>query len=86
MAYKILYTRRAVRDISKLPRAVKERIGRTLERYAENPLSYARKMIDPALGTYRFRIGDYRVIFDIEGDEIIILRVGHRREIYRSSN
>lgn len=29
------------------------------------------------------RIGDYRVIFDLEGDEIVILRVGHRMAIYR---
>jgi mRNA interferase RelE/StbE len=35
------------------------------------------------LGAYRFRIGDYRVVFDLEGDEIVILRVGHRRDIYR---
>ncbi|MDH4220892.1 MAG: type II toxin-antitoxin system RelE/ParE family toxin [Candidatus Aminicenantes bacterium] len=35
------------------------------------------------MGGYRFRIGDYRVIFDIEGNEIGVLRVGHRREIYR---
>ncbi|MDZ4853875.1 MAG: type II toxin-antitoxin system RelE/ParE family toxin [Nitrospirota bacterium] len=35
------------------------------------------------LGSYRFRIGDYRVVFDIEGDEIVVLRVGHRRDIYR---
>jgi mRNA interferase RelE/StbE len=40
-------------------------------------------MVDPSLGGYRFRIGDYRVIFDIEGDEIVVLRVGHRKEIYR---
>lgn len=40
-------------------------------------------MVDPRLGTYRFRIGDYRIIFDIEGEEIVILRIGHRREIYR---
>ncbi|MCK4791223.1 MAG: type II toxin-antitoxin system RelE/ParE family toxin [Desulfobacteraceae bacterium] len=41
------------------------------------------KLFDPALGTYRFRIGDYRVIFDIEGEEIVVLRVGHRKDIYR---
>lgn len=35
------------------------------------------------LGSYRFRIGDYRVVFDLEGDQIVILRVGHRREIYK---
>jgi mRNA interferase RelE/StbE len=83
MEYKIVYTSRAVKDISKFDPAAKERIKETLERYAEAPLSYAKKMIDPALGTYRFRIGDYRVIFDIEGNKLVILRIGHRREIYR---
>jgi len=85
MAHKIVYTRRAVRDISGLPRQVKDRIKRTLERYSANPLSYARKMADTVLGTYRFRIGDYRIIFDIEDNEIVILRVGHRIEIYRDT-
>jgi mRNA interferase RelE/StbE len=46
-------------------------------------LRFAEKLSDPILGEYRFRIGDYRVIFDIQEDEIIILRVGHRREIYK---
>jgi mRNA interferase RelE/StbE len=83
MDYKIVFTRRAARDISKLEPEVKEKIGDALKRYGKDPLNYARKMIDPSLGNYRFRIGDYRVIFDIEGDEIIVLRVDHRKEIYR---
>jgi mRNA interferase RelE/StbE len=34
-------------------------------------------------GTYRFRIGDYRVIFDIYDENIAILRIGHRKSIYK---
>ena len=83
MEYEIIYTNRAVKDLARLDSAAKERIAETLERYAEVPLNYAKKMVDPALGTYRFRIGDYRVIFDIEGNEVVVLRVGNRREIYR---
>ena len=83
MDYKIVFTRRAAKDISKLEPEVKEKIGDALKRYGRDPLNYARKMIDPSLGSYRFRIRDYRVIFDIEGDEIVVLRVGHRKEIYR---
>lgn len=79
----MVYTERAAKDIAKLDRAAQERIKKTLERYKEAPFHYARKMVDPKLGSYRFRIGEYRVIFDIEGDKIVILRVGHRREIYR---
>jgi mRNA interferase RelE/StbE len=84
MDYKIVFTRRAAKDISKLEPEVKEKIGDALKRYGKDPLNYARKMIDPSLGSYRFRIGDYRVIFDIEGNEIVVLRVGHRKEIYRT--
>lgn len=62
---------------------VKDRIGRTLKRYEEAPLKYSEKLTDPNLGTYRFRVGDYRVIFDIEGNDIVVLRLGHRSQIYR---
>jgi len=62
---------------------VKQKIGKALKRYGEEPLKYASKLTDAALGTYRFRIGDYRVIFDIEDKEIVVLRVGHRRDVYR---
>lgn len=83
MVYRLTYTNRAARDISHLSPRVKRRLKEALERYSTDPLHYGRKMVDASLGTYRFRIGDYRVIFDIEGDEIVVLRVGHRREIYR---
>lgn len=83
MKYELVYTARAVRDVNALDENVKQRIGKTIIRYKEDPLAYAEKLTDPTLGTYRFRIGDYRVIFDIEGRDVIILRIGHRKEIYR---
>ena len=83
MKYNLVYTRRAAKDIRKLEADVKQRIGKTLLRYQKDPLQHAEKLTDPRLGTYRFRIGDYRVIFDIEDSDIVILRVGHRREIYK---
>ena len=85
MKYELIYTRRAENDIRKLEAAVRERIGKTLLRYREDPLKYAGKLSNPILGEYRFRIGDYRVIFDMTENVIIILRVGHRREIYKRS-
>ncbi len=83
MKYRLGYTQRAERDIKKLDSNTKNRIGKALLRYSEEPLKFAEKLSEPMLGGYRFRIGDYRVIFDIEGNEILVLRVGHRREIYR---
>lgn len=83
MKYSLLYTHKAVKDIRKLDKSVKDRIGQTLLRYKENPLYYAEALKDSSLGSYRFRIGDYRVVFDIEGNDIIVLRVGNRKEIYK---
>ncbi len=83
MKYTLVYTQRAVKDIQKLDAQTKTRLGKTLLRFKEMPLDHAERLTDPAIGTYRFRIGDYRVIFDIEGSNIVILRVGHRREIYK---
>jgi mRNA interferase RelE/StbE len=81
--FRLVYTNRAVKDIASLNPQTKERIKEALERYSEAPGNYAKRMVDPVLGTYRFRIGDYRVIFDIEGNDIVVLRIGHRRDIYR---
>jgi mRNA interferase RelE/StbE len=81
--YRILYTQRAVKDISKLDPEVKGRIKKAMEKYSEIPLSYSKKLADTSLGTYRFRVGDYRIIFDIENNDLVVLRIGHRREIYR---
>ena len=83
MNYNLVYTRRAEKDIKKLDSSIKGRIGNALLKFQDNPLLYLDKLSDPALGTYKFRIGDYRVIFDIEGNDVVILRVGHRREIYK---
>ena len=83
MMFNLVYSQRAIRDIRDLEPVIRLRIGKKLLRYKEDPLKYAEKISDPKLGSYRFRIGDYRVIFDLEGKNIVILRVGHRRDIYR---
>lgn len=83
MKYKILYTARAERDLTGLDPALQRRIGNKLMSMSSNPLYYAEHLTDPAIGTYRFRVGDYRIIFDIDRTSMIILRIGHRREIYR---
>jgi len=83
MSHELVYTRKAIKDIQRLGPEVKDRIGKTLLRYQEDPLSHAERLTDATLGEFRFRIGDYRVIFDLVGNEIVILRIGHRRDIYK---
>lgn len=83
MSYNLVYTNRAEKDIKKLAPSIKLQIGKAVLKLQNNPLEYSEKLTDTKIGTYRFRTGDYRVIFDIEGKDIVILRVGHRKEIYK---
>jgi mRNA interferase RelE/StbE len=83
VSYNLVYTRRAEKDIKKLNPSIKRQIGKAILKLQDSPLEYPEKLTDPKIGTYRFRIGDYRVIFDIEGKDIVILRAGHRKEIYK---
>lgn len=48
-----------------------------------NPLKYADKLRDKRLGEYRFRINEYRIIFDMQDGIILVLKVRHRKDIYR---
>ena len=79
------FTPKASKQFLKLDRQRQKRIFKKLDHYLSkpNPLVYTEYVSDPKLGEFRFRIGDYRVIFDLEDDEIRIILVGHRREIYR---
>ncbi|MDM8565347.1 type II toxin-antitoxin system RelE/ParE family toxin [Candidatus Halobeggiatoa sp. HSG11] len=84
MKYEFVYTNTAFKDIHKLDEKTKQRIKKTLERYQNDPLHYACKLTNAECGEYRFRVGDYRIVFDLNDDKIIILRVGHRKNIYQN--
>jgi len=81
--YQVVLTNRAERDLKNIDISMQRIIVSKIKEYAQNPLRYARKLITPKIGTYRFRIGDYRVIFDIDDKNIVILRIGHRSSIYK---
>jgi len=81
--YEIILTHRAIKDLERFDPGTRRRLGQKLQEYAVDPIPNARKLVDPTIGTYRFRIGDYRVIFDLVGTTIVVLRIGHRKEIYR---
>jgi len=84
MAYELIYTKNARQDIKKLDRVAQKKLAKALEQLRKKPFFYAKKLVLPQLGGSRFRIGNYRVILDIKDKKIIILRVGHRKEIYKS--
>lgn len=77
----------ALRDLKKLPRPVQRRIVQKLDFYiaVADPLEFARPLSDRRYGEYRFRVGDYRIIFDFDKKRqaIIVLAVGDRKDIYK---
>nr|QNO55775.1 toxin RelE3 [Methanosarcinales archaeon ANME-1 ERB7] len=82
--YKVVFTKRALKDLENIDKKMQNRIAIKLKGYAKESFISTRKLISQKIGTYRFRIGDYRVIFDIDGENIVILRIGHRRDIYNA--
>lgn len=82
-AYRLEFTNIAKKDIQAIDKANQKRIAKKLKFFLIDPLVYATKLERPYDGQYRWRVGFYRIVFDIEGDVVTILRVQHRKEIYR---
>ena len=83
-SYKIIVEGRAEKELRKLPAAIRRRIVDAIDSLAHDPRpASSRKMVGSS--GFRMRVGDYRVIYEIK-DEIVsifVIKIGHRREIYR---
>lgn len=75
----------ALKDLEKLSPETRKRILKKLKFFAsvQNPFLFAERLKDFKFGEYRFRVGDHRVICDKDGYKIIILKIGHRKDIYQ---
>lgn len=81
---KVDWTERAIKDLEKLDKAIARRILARITWFSNN----FERVIPEALtggfeGTFKLRIGDWRVVYTVEGKAIVIQFVGHRREIYK---
>jgi mRNA interferase RelE/StbE len=89
MAWRVELSEEADRELAKLDAQHRKRILRFLyQRIAklDNPRGVGKALHGPRFGElWKYRVGDYRVICKIEDDRLIVLvlRIGHRREIYR---
>lgn len=87
MRYTVEFTERAVKDLKKLDRHTAALIlgwvRKNLEN-CENPRQHGKGLTANRSGQWRYRVGDYRMLCEIEDDKIriLVLNVGHRREIY----
>lgn len=86
MAYTVSIVPSAVKALSKLPHPGRERISRKIDLLADDPLPPGAVKLAGVEGDfYRVRTGDYRVLYRVRDDVLMILVVGigHRKEIYR---
>ena len=81
MTYKIDWKENAIKDLKKLEASISNRIYKKVDELIENLYSKDIKKIK-GMNAFRLRVGDYRIIFEIEKDIICVLKVGHRKNIY----
>lgn len=81
--YELVYSPNTLKQLEKLEHNTKERIIIALERLRIRPESCDIKKLVGMQG-YRFRVGDFRIIFDMETEKlmILVLQIGHRKNIY----
>ena len=82
--YQVLISNRASKALEKIADDVYPRIVERIRNLASNPRPKGCKKLKGRSG-YRIRIGDYRIIYDIENDKLVVLiiEIGHRKDIYK---
>lgn len=85
MSYTVQLAPAAKRQLRKLDRSIQERVVRRLDKLGRDPRPPGVEKLEGDESTYRIRIGEYRIVYDIHDKALIVLvlKVGHRREIYR---
>ncbi len=83
MTYKIIYKSSVERDLKKLAKAETVKVLSKIENDLSNNPEKGEPLKGNFQGLYRYRIGDYRVIYTKTVDGILVLRVGHRRDVYK---
>ena len=86
MTYTIEFLKTAEKELAALPQDAQRQIARKIEALRENPRPPGVKLLHATERFYRLRVGDYRVIYLIEGRRLVILviKIGHRKDVYKN--
>jgi len=83
--FRIIYAKSVAKDLRKLPASSLPRIKQGIEELREFPnLSQIKHLKNHPIADYRLRIGNYRILFDVDWEkmEIIVLKISHRKDVY----
>lgn len=85
MSYKVVFTKEAVKDIGKVDKTVKYQLYKKLSHFKEldDIKVVAKKLHNYDAGEYRLRVGNFRIIFDLDKHIMVILRIEHRKDVYK---
>lgn len=85
MSYMVLLSSRAQRDLNRLIGTTLLRLEKAILNLESDPRPFGAKKLKGATGYWRVRVGEYRVLYEIEdeAERIVVHRIAHRREIYR---
>lgn len=85
MNYRIVFTPESFSQLAALPQNAQRQIKKKIDLLHSNPRPKQSKQLEKNKHLYRLRSGDYRIIYQIEDDLLLILlvRIGHRKEAYR---
>jgi len=85
MPYTIEFATSALREFKALDRVIQHRIATRIDELAVNPYPPGARRLQGTPDHYRIRVGDYRVIYRVEGKRVtvVVLKIGYRREVYR---
>ena len=83
MAYKLVYKKSVQRDLKKLSKAEAHRVLNQVEEELSENADTHPVLKGQFAGLRKYRMGDYRVIYAILGVDVLVLRIGHRKDIYK---
>lgn len=83
--YTIEYLPAAAREVRKLDTTIRRRVLAAIEKLAHDPRPHGSEQLVGGEGERRIRVGDYRIVYEVEDDRLIVLvlATGHRRDVYR---
>ena len=85
MTWEIRFSPRAKRELAQLPKRDMNRVDNRIQALQEEPHPANCQKLSGFENLYRIRAGDYRIIYQIIDDEIVVvvIRIGHRKDVYR---
>ncbi len=83
--FRVEYAKSVTKDLKSLPKQLRARALNVAEDILARDPYQGRPLAGPYKGLYRFRVGDYRIVYSIEKKRLVVLvlRIRHRKDVYR---